>query len=204
MRCRWRASRATIKLPCRRSARARAARAAAVPKELLVQRLPDERATIEAWLSAIKGQRVRILQPQRGARAEYMRLVQKNAEQNLKAFLAHQEVQETAQATRADRARRRARSARAAAPHRVLRHLEHPGNQSGRVDGRVRRRPAEEERLPQVQDPVRSRAERFCDDAGDAAPAAALSAARDRPHATRRSSASWPRKRSSTRSPTCC
>ncbi len=41
---------------------------------------------------------MRILQPQRGARAEYMRLVAKNAEQNLKAFLAHQEVQETAQA----------------------------------------------------------------------------------------------------------
>jgi excinuclease ABC subunit C len=41
---------------------------------------------------------VRILQPQRGERAEFMRLVQKNAEQNLKAFLAHQEVQESAQA----------------------------------------------------------------------------------------------------------
>ncbi len=71
---------------------------AAVPKELLVSALPEERATIEAWLSEVKGQRVRILQPQRGARAEYLRLVQKNAEQNLKAFLAHQEVQETAQA----------------------------------------------------------------------------------------------------------
>jgi excinuclease ABC subunit C len=73
-------------------------RAAAVPKELLVSKMPEERATIEQWLSTIKGQRVRILRPQRGARAEYMRLVQKNAEQNLKAFLAHQEVQETAQA----------------------------------------------------------------------------------------------------------
>jgi excinuclease ABC subunit C len=72
--------------------------AAAVPKELLVSKMPEERATIEEWLSTVKGQRVRILQPQRGARAEYMRLVQKNAEQNLKAFLAHQEVQETAQA----------------------------------------------------------------------------------------------------------
>ena len=41
---------------------------------------------------------MRILQPQRGARVEYLRLVAKNAEQNLKAFLAHQEVQETAQA----------------------------------------------------------------------------------------------------------
>ncbi|MGC9991291.1 MAG: excinuclease ABC subunit UvrC [Candidatus Cybelea sp.] len=77
----------------------RAVRAAAVPKELLVAALPDERETIEAWLSTIKGQRVRILRPQRGARCEYMRLVQKNAEQNLRAFLAHQEVQETAHAT---------------------------------------------------------------------------------------------------------
>jgi excinuclease ABC subunit C len=72
--------------------------AAAVPKTLLVEVLPEERETIESWLSAVKGQRVRILQPQRGVRAEYLRLVQKNAEQNLKAFLAHQEVQETAQA----------------------------------------------------------------------------------------------------------
>jgi excinuclease ABC subunit C len=82
-------------VPEKRRARAQAA---AVPKELLVSALPEERATIEAWLSEVKGQRVRILQPQRGARAEYLRLVQKNAEQNLKAFLAHQEVQETAQA----------------------------------------------------------------------------------------------------------
>ncbi|HVR45033.1 MAG TPA: excinuclease ABC subunit UvrC [Candidatus Binatia bacterium] len=82
-------------VPEKRRARAQAA---AVPKELLVSALPDERATIEAWLSDVKGQRVRILQPQRGARAEYLRLVRKNAEQNLKAFLAHQEVQETAQA----------------------------------------------------------------------------------------------------------
>jgi excinuclease ABC subunit C len=71
---------------------------AAVPKEILVTALTEERATIETWLSSIKGQRVRILKPQRGVRAEYLRLVKKNAEQNLKAFLAHQELQETAQA----------------------------------------------------------------------------------------------------------
>ena len=79
--------------------------AAVVPKEVLVQALPAEREVIESWLSTLrqaqgdkKGMRVRILEPQRGERAEYLRLVQKNAEQNLKAFLAHQEVQETAQA----------------------------------------------------------------------------------------------------------
>ncbi|MDQ2992806.1 MAG: excinuclease ABC subunit UvrC, partial [Candidatus Eremiobacteraeota bacterium] len=74
------------------------AEATAVPKELLVQAEPTERAVIESWLSTLKGQRVRALVPQRGPRAEYLRLVQKNAEQNLKAYLAHQEVQESAQA----------------------------------------------------------------------------------------------------------
>ena len=71
---------------------------AAVPKEVLVQALPGDSSVIESWLTETKGVRVRVLVPQRGDRAEYMRLVQKNAEQNLKAFLAHQEVQETAQA----------------------------------------------------------------------------------------------------------
>jgi excinuclease ABC subunit C len=67
--------------------------------------MPEERPVLEQWLSVLRssaddkaGKRVRILEPQRGARADYMRLVKKNAEQNLKAFLAHQEVQESAQA----------------------------------------------------------------------------------------------------------
>ena len=70
----------------------------AIPKEILVQALPGDRSVIESWLTEGKGQRVRVLLPQRGQRAEYLRLVQKNAEQNLKAYLAHQEVQESAQA----------------------------------------------------------------------------------------------------------
>jgi excinuclease ABC subunit C len=80
-------------------ARGSSAAAAAIPKEVLVQTLPGEdHGVIESWLSEVKGQRVRVLQPQRGERAEYLRLVRKNAEQNLKAFLVHQEVQESAQA----------------------------------------------------------------------------------------------------------
>jgi excinuclease ABC subunit C len=85
-----------VPLPVKR--RTRPANAGAIPKEVLVEALPEERTTIEGWLSSVKGQRVRILEPQRGSRAEYMRLVHENAEQNLKAFRAHQEVQETAQA----------------------------------------------------------------------------------------------------------
>jgi excinuclease ABC subunit C len=69
-----------------------------IPKEVLVEALPAEQPVIEAWLSELRGQRVRVLRAQRGQRAEYMRLVHENAEQNLKAFLAHQETQETASA----------------------------------------------------------------------------------------------------------
>jgi excinuclease ABC subunit C len=69
-----------------------------IPKEVLVEALPGDQTVIEAWLSELKGQRVRVLRAQRGPRAEYMRLVRENAEQNLKAFLAHQEVQESANA----------------------------------------------------------------------------------------------------------
>ena len=87
-----------VPVPVKARSRNNSTSAAAVPKEVLVQVLPDERNVIEAWLSELKDQRVRVLQPQRGSRAEYMRLVQKNAEQNLKAFLMHQELQESAQA----------------------------------------------------------------------------------------------------------
>ncbi len=79
-------------------ARARLRSASAIPKEILAQALPTDRTVLESWLTQVKGQRVRMLVPQRGTRAEYMRLVHKNADQNMKAFLAHQEVQETAQA----------------------------------------------------------------------------------------------------------
>ncbi|HTU71334.1 MAG TPA: excinuclease ABC subunit UvrC [Candidatus Baltobacteraceae bacterium] len=88
-----------VPVPEKARSRTRETGAAAVPKEVLVQSLPgDDHGVIESWLSQLKGQRVRILQPQRGERAEYLRLVRKNAEQNLRAFLVHQEVQESAQA----------------------------------------------------------------------------------------------------------
>ncbi len=72
--------------------------ATSIPKEILVKTAPADQGTIEKWLSELKGQRVRVLWTQRGPRAEYMRLVHDNAEQNLRAYLAHQELQETASA----------------------------------------------------------------------------------------------------------
>jgi excinuclease ABC subunit C len=88
---------APVPLP-RANAKAARTAASAIPKEILVQALPADASVIEAWLTEYKGTRVRVLLPRRGERSRYLKLVQKNAEQNLKAFLAHQEVQETAQA----------------------------------------------------------------------------------------------------------
>jgi excinuclease ABC subunit C len=79
--------------------RRRAGFEATVPKEILVEAYPDDGSVIEAWLTEIKGQRVRILQPERGERRDYLQLVKKNAEQNLRAFLVHQEATETASAS---------------------------------------------------------------------------------------------------------
>jgi excinuclease ABC subunit C len=80
-------------------ARRRAGFEATVPKEILVEAVPEDGSVIEAWLTEIKGQRVRILQPERGERRDYLQLVKKNAEQNLRAFLVHQEATESASAS---------------------------------------------------------------------------------------------------------
>ena len=179
-------------------ARAPRQRRAAIPKEILVKRCPTSATVIESWLTELKGQRVRIL---RAATRRARRLPAARAEER------RAESQSVSRASRsarnragalADRTRRCARPARAAAPHRVLRHLEHPGHEPRQLDGRVRRRAGEEERLPQLQDPVRSRSERLRDDARDAAPPACATCADEtdaaaEARAARR--ASWRRER---------
>jgi excinuclease ABC subunit C len=80
-------------------ARRRAGVEAAVPKEILLEALPDDASLIETWLTEIKGQRVRVLVPQRGERRDYLALVKQNAEQDLRAFLVHQEATESASAS---------------------------------------------------------------------------------------------------------
>jgi excinuclease ABC subunit C len=79
--------------------RRRRAWESAVPKEILIEALPDDQSVIEAWLTEIKGQRVRILHPTRGDRRDYLSLVKKNAEQNLRSYLVHQEAVESASAS---------------------------------------------------------------------------------------------------------
>ncbi len=64
----------------------------AIPKEIMLEdRIPamDELART---LSAVRGNRVRILVPERGPRADYMRKVHRNAEQHLADHLAKRHV----------------------------------------------------------------------------------------------------------------
>src|SRR5450755_2382356 len=63
------------------------ARAPVIPKEIMLEsRIPD-RAAVERALSGKRGNRVRILAPERGPRAEYLRKVRRNAEQHLADYL---------------------------------------------------------------------------------------------------------------------
>ena len=122
-----------------------------VPREVLVPAAVPDGDLLEAWLAARRGtSRVRIHVPQRGEKLRLLELVVRNASPGVRA-----RVEAPAQAVGGDpaRAARRARPRGRAAPHRVLRHLEHPGLRHRRLDGRLRGRPPEEGGLPQVPHP---------------------------------------------------
>ena len=94
--------------------------------------------------------RVRIVVPQRGEKrglldlAVAQRRVAYQARFN-ENVAAHYDALETLRAVLALPV--------AAAPHRVLRHLDDPGQRDRRVDGRLRRRPDEAGGIPEVPDP---------------------------------------------------
>ena len=62
--------------------------AAYIPTEVLVSALPDEALLVEQWLGEHKGQRVRLLRPQRGEKARLLRTAVDNAEKELTEQLA--------------------------------------------------------------------------------------------------------------------
>lgn len=55
----------------------------AIPREVLVSDLPEDAATLETWLSDLRGARVRLHVPRRGAKARLMDTVRENAAQAL-------------------------------------------------------------------------------------------------------------------------
>lgn len=68
------------------------AQSPAVPKEIMLELPVPETASVARALSQVRGNRVRILVPERGQRAEYMRKVKRNAEQHLADHLTKVDV----------------------------------------------------------------------------------------------------------------
>jgi excinuclease ABC subunit C len=66
----------------------------AIPKEIMLEARIPQMQELERALTAVRGNRVRMLVPERGQRAEYMRKVRHNAEQHLADHLAKRDVAE--------------------------------------------------------------------------------------------------------------
>ena len=113
---------------------------------------PTDRDVLEAWLSARAERRVRIVVPQRGDKKDMVELAQRNA---AFAYRTRFDTDATAHYDALELLQGDPEAAGAAAPHRMLRHLDDPGQRDRGVDGGLRGRPDEEERLPQVPRPAR-------------------------------------------------
>ena len=104
---------------------------------------------MEEWLSARAGRRV---QDSRAAARRQAR-ARRTGHAQCRAVVPHALQRDHGGAFRCARdAADRARPAGCSAAHRMLRHLDDPGQRDGGVDGRLRRRPDEEERLPEIPD----------------------------------------------------
>jgi excinuclease ABC subunit C len=67
-----------------------------IPKEVLLPTRPEDQALLEEWLRDLKGERVRIMMPQRGEKAGLVQMADQNAAKGLKeelyAAMAEQEL----------------------------------------------------------------------------------------------------------------
>ena len=104
---------------------------------------------LEEWLSARAERRVRLVVPKRGEKRGLLDLAARNAEVAYQQrfnenIAAHYDALETLRAVLALPAR--------AAPHRVLRHLDDPGQRHRRVDGGLRGRADAEGGVSEVPD----------------------------------------------------
>ena len=66
--------------------------AATIPKEVMLETRIADRVEVERALSELRGNRVRIVVPERGRRADYMKKVERNAQQHLDNHLSTESV----------------------------------------------------------------------------------------------------------------
>jgi excinuclease ABC subunit C len=94
-----------------------------IPPEVLVQVTLPNQELVQEWLSERRGRKVRVLHPQRQAKAELIELVERNAAFELSRAQRSAEQHQLANEDLAPAAG----IAPAAPPHRGLRHQPHPG-----------------------------------------------------------------------------
>ena len=122
------------------------------PEILLSEELPEAELTAE-WLATLGGgRRVQMHAPQRGAKRQFVAMAEANAAIALQNRLLSRDNRQQLVARGAPA---RAGPAGVAQSHRGVRHLQHPGDRAGRLDGRVGERRPQEGRLQALQDPDR-------------------------------------------------
>ncbi len=121
------------------------------PPEIVLPVDVEDADALETWLSERAGRKVRLVVPRRGDKKSLLELASRNAAHRLRLAL---QCRDPRQLPGARDAGGGPAAARAAAADRLLRHLDDSGQRHGRVDGRVRRRPDEEGRVPEVSNPL--------------------------------------------------
>ena len=145
--------------PHPRGALRRRAAAMGVPKQVLVPVEPDDPALYEEWLTHRRGLEGRRSGCPSGATsATLLETVTRNAEEEFARHRLRRAADHNSRAAGAQRAPGPPRPARGPAAHRVLRHEPPPGHRLRRLDGGARGRPAQEARVPPLQDQGRRRA----------------------------------------------
>ena len=137
-----------------------------VPPSLMVQYEVENQALLEGWLTAKRGGKVTLRVPQRGEKRRLMAMVAENAAQGLTQRRIKWLNESDQGAPRAHGAPGGTEPAGAARPHRVLRHLQHPGDQLGGQHGGLRAGPAEDVAVPALPDQERRGRGRLRVDAG--------------------------------------
>ena len=108
-----------------------------LPKEIHLPFEVDGEEALAEWLSERKGERVYLRHPERGPKAERLRIAAQGRRVRLSPAISRRSGARRGPASPGPTPRPR----RAAAMDRRLRHLEPPGHRGGRLDGRLARRP---------------------------------------------------------------
>ena len=114
-------------------------------------RRPTRRST-RSGSSDLRGSKVTVRVPQRGDKRALLETVTQNAKEEFTRHRLQPRGRPQQPGPGPQRAAGGARAARGPAAHRVLRHEPHPGQRLRRLDGRARGRPAQQERVPPLQD----------------------------------------------------